>query len=150
MSRVVIGLLLCCTLCMCAAAAAVDDKPQDPVARAREHARTHAGSKGEAKADIELVRALVDSAGDLYTAQRFEDSAKAIEEARDVLTKARASAEEHRHDIKHCDLVLNHVERRLKDYTNSFATQDRTPVQALLKQVQETRDEFLKILFETK
>lgn len=150
MRRVVIGLLLCCTWCMCVAAAPIDNTPQDPVARARERAAAHAGSKGEAKADIELVLALVDSAGDLYTAQKFEDSAKAIQEANDALTKARASAEDHKHDIKHCDLVLSRVERRLKDYTNSFATQDRPPVQALLKQVQETRDELLKILFETK
>lgn len=150
MRRAVTGLLLCCTLCMCAVAGSADNRPQDPVTRAREHATARAGSKGEAKADIELVRALVDSAGDLYTAQKFEDSAKAIEEAREVLTKARASAEEHKHDIKHCDLVLDHVERRLKDYINSFATQDRPPIQELLKQVQETRDELLKILFETK
>lgn len=144
MRQISAALLLALALGFCASASS---KSQDPVDRAREHAE-HASPKGEAKADIELVIALVNRAGELYSAQKFSGSTAAIEEAQTALAKGRSSAQEHRHDIKQCDLMLNHLERRLKDDLNSFATQDRPPVQALLKQVQDTRDELLKILFE--
>lgn len=146
MRRISTVLVLVSVLCACAFAS---EKSQDPLEKAREHA-AHVSDKKQAKADVELVRALVDRAGELYNAQKFEESAKALDEARDTLTLARASAEEHQHDIKQCDLILDHVEYRLKDYSNSFATADRPRVNALLKQVQAMRDELLKILFETK
>lgn len=145
MRRIVTALLLLYAACACGFASST---PQDPVEKAREHA-AHASPKKQAKADVELVRALVDRAGELYTAQKFDESAKAIDEAGTVLAAARASAEQHKHDIKQCDLILDPVERRLKDYSNSFATQDRPRVLALLKQVQAMRDELLKMLFET-
>ncbi len=126
-----------------------DNPVQDSVQRAREHAQ-HASPKGQAKAYIEYVRALVDRAGELYAARQYDGSAKALDEANEALTKASASAEKYKHDVKDCDLILNKVERRLKDDAKSFSSQDRPRVHALIKQVQATRDRLLQILFETR
>ncbi len=65
------------------------------------------------------------------------------------MSKASASAAEHHHDIKRCELTLAAVERRLNDMDREFATQDRPPVEALLKQVQQARDKLVELVFET-
>jgi len=139
-------LLLLVMIAVCLGAA---DEPKDPLARAREHAQ-HAEGRGAAKAYVELVRALVDDAGAQYNQQHYDESAKELDEAMEALTKARASAEQHKHDIKQCDLILDKVDRRLRDYSHSFAVQDRPKVVTLEKQVGDVREKLLQILFETR
>jgi len=109
------------------------DQIQDPLARAREHAQ-HVQGKGEAKAYVELVRVLVDDAGTQYSGQHYEEAAKELDEAKNALNKARSSAEEHKHDIKQCDLILAKVDRRLRDYGHSFSAQDRPRVERYVRQ----------------
>ncbi|GAC1644016.1 MAG: hypothetical protein NVS9B15_00830 [Acidobacteriaceae bacterium] len=138
-----LAVLLICFASCCA------DQVQDPLARAREHAQ-HVQGKGAAKAYVELVRVLVDDAGAQYSGQHYDESAKELEEAKDALAKARQSAEQHKHDIKQCDLILDKVDRRLRDYGHSFSAEDRPRVQALNKDVQNLREKLLQILFETK
>ena len=135
-----IGLVLC--------ACAVADQKHAPnsVELARDHA-SHAAEKNAAKADMELVRALVEQAGAQYTAKQYDDSAKSLDEARSVLTKGLAAAQQQKHDLKQCDLVLDKVERRLRDYSHGFSTVDRPRVEALLKDVGNTREKLLEMLF---
>jgi hypothetical protein len=130
----------------------VADQPKQQLTEV-ERARTHAEQahgKGEAKAYAELIRKLVDESGTLYAQQKYDEALKDLDEANEAIGKVRTSVEEKKHDVKQCDLILSHVERRLKDYDHSFSTQDRSHVQTLLKNVQGLRDRLLQILFETK
>ncbi|HEY0566058.1 MAG TPA: hypothetical protein VGC88_10770 [Terriglobales bacterium] len=133
-------------LVLTAFAMADQKRPPAPVDLARDHA-AHAPEKNAAKADIELVRALVEQAGAQYTAKQYDDSAKSLDEAKQVLAKGLASAQQQKHDLKQCDLILDKVERRLRDYSHGFSTVDRPRVEALLKDVGNTREKLLQMLF---
>jgi hypothetical protein len=134
---------------LCLAGLLSADTQTDPVEKARANVERHQG-KREAKAEVELVRALVEQAGTLYSAGRYDEAAKSLREAEVALGEAQKDAEQYKHDIKQCDLILDRVERELKDEERSFASQDQPQVKALIKQVQSLRDRLLQILFETK
>ena len=140
MSRLVMVLLIACSV-------GAADQLTDPVARAREHAQ-HVQGKSEAKAYVELVHALVDDAGTKYTAQQYDEALKDLDEAHDALQHASTSAEQHKHDIKQCDLILDKVDRRLRDFKRAFAAQDRPKVEKLDNEVASLREKLLQILFE--
>ena len=142
MIRLAAVLMLACSIC-------ASDQLTDPVARAKEHAQ-HVQGKSEAKAYVELVHALVDDAGAKYTAQQYDDALKDLDEAHDALQHARSSAEQHKHDIKQCDLILDKVDRRLRDFKRAFAAQDRPKVEKLDNEVASVREKLLQILFETR
>ena len=142
MKRLILIVVLALSACLA-------DQLTDPLSRAREHAQ-HVQGKGEAKAYVELVRALVEDAVTRYTAQQYDEALKDLDEAHDALSKARVSAEEHKHDIKQCDLILDGVDRRLRDFKRAFAAQDRAKVEKLDNEVATMREKLLQILFETR
>jgi hypothetical protein len=141
---VVHGLLM---LLLLSTSARADQKPTaTPVELARDHA-AHASDKGAAKADMELVKSLVEQAGTQYAAKQYDPSAKSLDEAKRVLANGLSSAQQHKHDLKQCDLILDKVERRLRDYSHTFSSVDRPRVEGLLKDVGNVREKLLQMLF---
>jgi len=123
------------------------DNPSDHVASLKDKAE-HANPKKRSKIYIEIVAALVDRASKEYKNNQYDAFTADIHAAGDALTNAIDNAKQYHHDEKRDDLLLDPVERRLRELVNTVAVQDRPPVAALLAQVRSARDMLIQLVFD--
>lgn len=128
------------------AAASASDKDSDRVASLKDKAE-HASPKKRSKIYIEMVSALVDRATEDYKNDQYDSFAADIHAASDALGSATENAKRYHHDEKRDDLLLDPVERKLRDLVDTVALQDRPPVAALLAQVRSARDMLIQLVF---
>ncbi len=107
----------------------------------------HASERDRCYANVEVVRNLVEVANEQFIAGYAEQGQKTVKEAGEYSERAKEASRHSDHKLKQAEITLRKAQRRLDDLKKTLAFEDRAPVDVVVKQIEDDRQELLHQLF---
>lgn len=134
----------------CPASYTADQTSKSPAQLELEKSRAradHASERDRCYANVEVVRDLVEVANEQFLAGYADQGQKSVKEAGEYSERAKEASLHSDHKLKQAEITLRKAQRRLDDLKKTLAFEDRGPVDVVVKQIEDDRQEMLKQLF---